>query len=67
MVTDLVAAIQNSGRKRAELAAAAGVSERMVYYVITGRCKSVGADVLTALARALGKDVVLRRARERQT
>jgi len=63
VVMDLVQRMRKSGRTRIDLAREAGISERQIYYLMSGRNKSVGADVLAALARTVGCDVVLRKAR----
>ncbi len=63
VVTDLIRRMRGSGRTRIDLAREAGISERQIYYLMSGRNKSVGADVLAALARTVGCDVVLRRMR----
>lgn len=61
VITDLVRRLKESGRTRADLARTADISERMVYYLMSGRSKSAGADVLSSLADAVGCEVVLRR------
>jgi transcriptional regulator with XRE-family HTH domain len=63
VVTDLIRRMRDSGRTKIDLARSAGVSERQVYYLMSGRNKTVGTDVLCALAATLGYDVKLARSK----
>lgn len=62
VVTDLVERMLASGRTRIDIARSAGISERQIYYLMSGHNKSVGADVLCALAAQVDCQVVLRKA-----
>jgi DNA-binding Xre family transcriptional regulator len=66
IVDELVRRMRQDGRTKIALARSAGISERQVYYLMSGRNKNVGADILIALADVLGCEVVLRKARVAQ-
>lgn len=62
IVEELTAEIQRSGISISELALASGVSQRQIYYVLGGKAKNVGMNVITRLARAIDLRLALVRA-----
>jgi len=63
VVTDLIERMKASGMTRIAIARSSGVSEREVYYLMSGQ-KRVGVEILTDLARVFGCEVVLRKVRQ---
>jgi transcriptional regulator with XRE-family HTH domain len=65
VVSDLVEKIRRSGKTRTQVALTCGVSERQVYWVLTGT-RNLNTRILTKIASGLGYDVVLKKRPEQR-